>query len=559
MSAFYAWQAAFGGWLLWEDLPADVRSALEAMVIDEADRFLDLPPPYSTIADTKGEENAWNSLILVFASEAIPAHLHAARWRERSLEYMVSAFATPRDGSSDKRVDGRALRQWLRGANIHNDFTIENHGFVHPDYYMIGPAMSLPSAIIYRLVGKAAPEALSHNIREVYHNLKLFCLPGGDLVYPNGTDRVLHRIDMTATLHVLMERLFQDRDARALAEDALVTLERMQARNPEGRTYVPGEFDHHKPAESHAGLLYSLALIVTKLWDAPTPAKSLDEVWRGLEGARLFEDGRFFLVRTPQAVSSFAWGSRIMGQTTPFRKERIVNPMPLSYIGLHSDIGGAQRQPGRTGIGSAALETAIQRETVKIQTITSGQESGALHATLHTLHGGRSHAFSFTALPSGKSVYTERWGAGDAALGGLVSLLEEPYCVYGPPKRKVEQDEATWLNVDGMLGFAVSGGGGIRTLPDVRNVLVSLNASPQQDAIVVTLPQASAADTRAFASGLTRLKVDHRDVIAVVVDGFVVASNLGPHPIVAVAEHAGRQMPLPINGYSTRVLPVPAP
>jgi hypothetical protein len=554
MSAFYAWQAAFGGWLLWQDLPADVRASLNAMVIDEADRFLDLPAPYSRIVDTKGEENAWNSLILVFASEVLPEQAHTGRWRERALEYMVSVFATPKDGDSDERVDGRPLRKWLHGANVHSDYSIENHGIVHPDYYLIGPAMMLPSAIVYRLSGKAPPQAMSHNVRQVYQNLKLFCLPGGDLLYPYGTDRTPHRLEMTTTLHVFMERLFQDRDAGALAQDALATLEKMQARNPDGRTFVPGEFDHQKPAEGHAGLLYALSLIFTELWQAPPQPRRLPQVWQGLEGSKIFEDGRFFLTRTPQAISSFAWGSRLMAQTAPFRRERIVNPLPLSYVGLAEELQTAKGGAGKTGIGSAALAQAVKSEPLELQTVITGEESHATFASVQAIHGGRSHSFSFIALPNGKSAYMERWRGGGAAWGGLLSLLEEPSWIYGEAKRKIEGDGASWLNVDDRLGWVVSQGGGIRTRPDVNSVLIALNTSSTRDTVIVTLPDATRAATEEFATQLLRLPVQQGDVIAVAIDEFIIAGNLGSSPLRTVVGDKGHEIPLSINGHSVRVL-----
>jgi hypothetical protein len=239
-----------------------------------------------------------------------------------------------------------------------------------------------------------------------------------------------------------------------------------------------------------------------------------------------------------------------MGQTVPFRREKPVNPMPLSYVGLTSVFAGAGGKAGRTGIGSAALEEAIRRESPQVLTAIPGEESGALHVTVNTSRGGQPHAFSFAALPTGKSVYFERRGGSAAAdLGGLISLLEEPNWVYGAPRRSIRQDGSTWLNADDQLGYAVSGGAGIRIVPDVRSVMVALNAP-----VIVTLPGASTAATETFALEPFRLQCSPRDVMAVLVDGFVVASNLGPHPAVASITVKGRSIRLPVNGYSTRVL-----
>jgi hypothetical protein len=63
----------FSAWLMWGELSPDLRRAVLAMAIDEADRFLDLPAPYSRFYDTKAEENAWNSNLLVLLGEILKA------------------------------------------------------------------------------------------------------------------------------------------------------------------------------------------------------------------------------------------------------------------------------------------------------------------------------------------------------------------------------------------------------------------------------------------------------------------------------------------------------
>jgi hypothetical protein len=61
-SAYWTWQATFAAWLLWPDVPPQLQDAIVAMAIDEADRFLELPPPYAEYVDSKAEENAWNAI-----------------------------------------------------------------------------------------------------------------------------------------------------------------------------------------------------------------------------------------------------------------------------------------------------------------------------------------------------------------------------------------------------------------------------------------------------------------------------------------------------------------
>ena len=558
-SALWAWQAAFAAWLLWEDLPAELRQAVVAMTVHEADRFADLPPPYAEFLDTKAEENAWNSLILALASEALPGHPHQAKWRERGREYMISAFATRADRSSERMVDGRPLRDWVQGANIHTDYTLENHGFVHPDY-MSTVSLNLMNAVVYRLLGRPIPEAVLHNAQPVYDNLKFLSLPDGALLYPSGTDWNLHRVDMTWSLHVQMERLVKDPQAGALAEISLATLERMQGRSAEGRIFAPREFPSYPGHESQAGWALATGLLFAKLWPPPQNPKILATVWKELEGARIFDDGRFFVVRSAKAVSSFSWGLRIMGLTVPFTSDPIVNPINRSYVGLATDPDGDQDKPGRTGVGSVALERAIARDNLAISTVISGLESGAAHLTANGRHGEHSQVFSFTALPGGKSVYLERWrGKEGPVRRGLISLLAEPDWVYGRAERKIERSpDSDWVNVDDRLGFAMLPNRRVGIHRDFRNVLLVLNEGdgPETTWALVTLPGATIAETRQFAAQRFPAHPRHSDVAAVLVDGFLVATNLSPHPLTAEIEYGPAVRSVSINGFSTRVLRV---
>jgi hypothetical protein len=86
-----------------------------------------------------------------------------------------------------------------------------------------------------------------------------------------------------------------------------------------------------------------------------------------------------------------------------------------------------------------------------------------------------------------------------------------------------------------------------------------LNENPKKDdvAITVTLPGATAAGTREFARRPFRLRSKFEGIVAVQVDGRIVATNLTPHPTATEVEWGGRWIPVSVNGISTRVIPVP--
>jgi hypothetical protein len=81
-----------------------------------------------------------------------------------------------------------------------------------------------------------------------------------------------------------------------------------------------------------------------------------------------------------------------------------------------------------------------------------------------------------------------------------------------------------------------------------------LNDNAARDAAIVTLPGADVELTKRFAARDFRLKVDNQDIIAVAVDGLIVASNFSPHP-TTVTINGGLRISL--NGYMTRIVKQP--
>jgi hypothetical protein len=555
-SAFWAYQAAFAGWLLWDDLPPALREGLIRMAVHEADRFLDLPAPHAEFLDTKAEENSWNSMVLVFAAEVLEGHPHRARWRERGLEYMISAFARRADSTSTRVVDGRPLRQWVPGANVHDDYTLENHGFVHPDY-MSCISMNLTNGVTYKLAGRAVPEAVTFNAAPIYGLLKFFSLPDGSLFYPNSTDWSLHQIDHTYNLHVLAARVLADRDAPALAAVSLATLGKMQGRRTDGRLWVPGEYTSYPAIEAHAGFMTSSARLSELLWPAPAGALPIEQVWKKLEGVRMFDDARLFVARTPRGVSSFAWGLKILGQTIPFQPDWIVNPLDHSYIGLSGAMPGAGDRAGRLAISSSALDAAIAADARTLGTVLPSLESGAASVTGNGRRNRTPQMFSFTALPSGDSVYMERYsGNTDGVHSGMISVLQEPDWPLGRATRQIERG-ANWVNIDGRLGYVMAGcDGKFAERVDYRTRTLFLNDGPSRDhtCAIVTRPGATVEETKALAARPIRLETDSPLAAAAELDGVVVVSNFSTHPTTFQVRTSRGMRAVAVNGVATRVL-----
>jgi hypothetical protein len=200
-SAMWAAYAGYAGWLMWDALSTTDRALVARMVEHEANRFLQYTVPYYRDAsgavlspgDTKAEENAWNAMVLQLATAMMPGHPHRGGWMTKNIELMVSAFSRPSDLSRAVVVDGRPVRDWLRGSNIDEDGVIVNHSRAHPDYSTT-VSLNAQAALVYSMAGQNTPRAAMWNADVVYDALvdRIWVAgssfpPGGTVLSPGGT------------------------------------------------------------------------------------------------------------------------------------------------------------------------------------------------------------------------------------------------------------------------------------------------------------------------------------------------------------------------------------
>ena len=308
------------------------------MVAHEADRIAAGSPPHQIEKDTKAEENAWNSQVLSVAVVLMPADPRRPTWEKAFQKWALSSFLRSADATATRVVDGLPVSEQFTGANIHDDFTLENHNIVHPDY-MTAFSLSLGCALDYTLTGRHPPEALLYNVPGVYENLKWFSLPDGGFVYPSGQDWGLFRNPDWLYPHLLMAVFARDPEAWPLADRELDTFERMQARSSSGAVYLPEESFF---ASSHADKLSQLA----HCWLGLHFADHFDAArFPQRQGILRLDSGRIILNRTSSAIHTFSWGERVMAQCVPLRMDRVVSPHERSGLGRITLDGQAEPLP----------------------------------------------------------------------------------------------------------------------------------------------------------------------------------------------------------------------
>lgn len=419
-SAHWAQMLGRGAWFIWADLPADLRDGVRRVVAHEAERIARSEPPHQLRLDTKAEENAWNSQVLSVAMLLLPEDPRRAEWEPAYQKWVMSSFLRPVDEQNETVVDGRTVRAQFTGANIFDDFTLENHNFVHPDY-MTTFSLSLGCAPDFALTGRRRPEALLFNVAPIYENLKWMLLPDGGFVYPNGQDWELFRNPSWLGKHVLMAVWAHDPDAWAAVVRTLATLEKMQARPLGGAVFHPGEYFF---ASTQSDLFRSLA----HSWLSLQLAGEIADAPRDRIGVRRWDSAKVVLRRTTDAIHTVSWGAKIMAQCVPRRLDRLVSP--------HE----------RNGIGHVRLAGERSALPLRLQAAEVQEGTNWFEARLTVDHGQAVRAqLTFRSEPDGAFVMTEKLmaltNATTAEIAtGLIGVLNNPHWIYEQARRRVVVD-----------------------------------------------------------------------------------------------------------------------
>ncbi len=461
-SALWADRAGKAAWLLWDDLDPEMRWLAARMAADEADRFVGKTPPAQVEKDTKAEENAWNSTVVSLAANMLPRDPRAADWRRTAAIWAMSSFVRKADLAENPAVDGIRLADALAGPVIHDDYTLENHDRIHPDYMNTINLLRYQKHL-YDWGGAPPPQALTWNTRKVYNVLGKLVLPDGGYVYANGQDWELHRLPHWIDTHAGESVWFGDARAARRMRLVLDTAERMSARDPEGGMFLPGEYFF--PSNQHMALdiFADTYLLLRGAGEGAEPV-SEERLWKELSGRHVFETGKVAMVRTPKSVSTFSWGQQIMGMVLPLSKDLLLNPNERSMIGMIGIEGAKGDSPRMVRAAVAPMK-----------------EGFGVAGILERAGGAAEQRFAFLALPDGRTVYADavrttapaerlrldlgtlgvlneaRWVYHDGSRSVFHEGGEEVFTATGDDEPKPVAMNSKWVNLDDMLGVVCLG------------------------------------------------------------------------------------------------------
>jgi hypothetical protein len=178
--SWWVGEMGMAAWFLWDRFDPGLQNDVADMVIFHADRIAGAIPGARIHNDTEAETVSWNSTVLSLAVNMLPTHPHNAKWQEAAKRYVYTVFGTAADKQdSTPGDDGKAVKDWVVGANINDDFSLENHNRFHIEYVFASYRFMMQGAALYRLAGNPVPMAFSHHIAEVHEQVICRCLDGG--------------------------------------------------------------------------------------------------------------------------------------------------------------------------------------------------------------------------------------------------------------------------------------------------------------------------------------------------------------------------------------------
>ena len=459
-SAHWANFAGQAAWQVWERLPDDVKLMTIRMLIHEADRFNERPPDSGVLFDTKAEENAWNSQVIALAACMLPNHPRNALWHERANVWMINSLVREMDRGDTRIVDGKPARDRLQVVTIHPDYTLENHGRVHPDYMACGYLM-VRNAHLYRAAQVPVPDSCFYNVPETFDILYHLTATNGSFFYINGQDWTPHRHDTCLVMWGCMNTLKRDPRAAFLERATLAFLERMHTPFENGTVYDPRTYIYPNPEEEMMARYAEMYIHHRMYGDGPEPV-TREEFLKRESLTKVFDIGGFVTHRTPTKFASFAWKNGAMGLVFPSDDTWFTSPSERGMVGR---------------IRCADAEDT--RPNVTLHKIKTG-EGFSFSARIERCQGKIEQWMAMASLPGDTALYLERLVTRDnlniqEVATGMAGIFNEDapgiipnyrilHTAEGQEKivgasKKPEEIKiynTSWANVDGKMGFVTS-------------------------------------------------------------------------------------------------------
>ena len=181
-SSLWAFSVAWSAFFQWDKLTDRQKEHIHSLLSAECDYELQRDIPVGAKGDTKAEENGWEACVLAAAIGLFPDDPDATLWFERMREFAVNSYSHPSDtllkDPLDPWYNDQSVADLTKGANLFEDYTLQNHNYFHPSYLNVVAQELGEAALALKMFqeglgreNKWKSEALFHNIIRVKENV----------------------------------------------------------------------------------------------------------------------------------------------------------------------------------------------------------------------------------------------------------------------------------------------------------------------------------------------------------------------------------------------------
>ncbi len=553
-----------GSWIIWDELDSELKARIATIVTDFADRWSREDPRNGAYYDTQSEENACTGMGIAFGANMFPEHPHAPAWEEAAKKWIVNCCTVPEDRYGDLMLDGKRVRDWVTTTTTHPDFTVENHGIVHPNY--MGSKIGLAGiyALWHLLSGKNTPAVAWYHAPEIYRVLKQMHDVDGQCNFVQSQDWWYIRYTDAAVLHCFMNVLGNDPEAALQERIALDYAVKLQNSNESGCLFIENgsafritEYQTAWSFEPQTAGRLALGYLLHLFGGIGVEPCTPQQFAKNNGGTFVFPHGGFIIHSEPGSFASTSWRNTIMHLTMPREGKWAVSPYPKSYVGEFVTADSANDRP------------ALLAHRYELR------EAGYSSTAHYVRAGGAIDQFTaFTSLPGGVTVYSEISVATtnvdlDEIRGCPVGIRNESYGELGSLAKGFrhiysaggvleargytggDSDEwfhfpgLDWINIDDTMGYLLSGSLGVsyrnrHLYPKWKGIedVLYLNYSRDRRRLVAGAPITSLLactfanqhhDTTRALSERVPTPVSSRESTAITVEDFLVVSNFACH------------------------------
>ena len=206
-SSLWAMSVAYSAFFQWDSLSGQQKQYVYELLNAECTYELQREIPTGFKGDTKAEENGWECDVLAAALGLFPDDPQAKDWFERLREFAVNSYSHPSDATDksdvDPHYDKTTIADLYKGANLYEDYTLQNHNYFHTSYQNVVVQELGEAALAMKLFQttlhggeKWQTNALMHNVDTVMKKVLYgLALHDGELAMPNGNDWSLFLYD----------------------------------------------------------------------------------------------------------------------------------------------------------------------------------------------------------------------------------------------------------------------------------------------------------------------------------------------------------------------------